>query len=320
MIKEREEWGNIELPGLSDEKLFNTNWNRKRTSYQREWFRKFNQKKANDPKFLKRLRAVMATEEYKNNLRAAKAAWWDGLSEQQRQQWHDNQSRNSRRASLSFTDEAQAHEIFWQCWGEDRGEKLYGQLAQHYGVAPGGIISLVRGHANGTTHCFCPVDADTLDTMKQEWADRYQSYTITAISPGRDLLAEYDELYEASDWYAKVVPAWKMTTPSVVYHCRYNIKNPTPQKVRDYCDSIGIPRLKNDLGQYKMLLERFKWLTKKTSKTHTFDSLDDVADFFSKLSNKTITKANVWETMQKDIALRDNSPFAGWIIKKQKTG
>lgn len=266
------------------------------------------------------IRDRVQTPEYKENLKRGKERWWNSLSEQQRQQWHENQSRNSRRVSLSFRDAAQAEEIFWQCWGEDRGEILYAELAKRYDVGLGGIIALVRGNSDGTQHCLCPVDRDTLESMKQEWTDKYQSYTITAISPGRDYLAEYDRLWLQSDWCAKVATAWKMTTPSVVYHCRYNIENPTPQRVRDYCDSIGIPRIKNDLGQYKMLLQRFKWLSNKTSKKHTFDSLDDVAEFFSKLGNKTITKANVWETMQKDIAMRDNSPFAGWIIEKQKTG
>ncbi len=277
---------------------------------------KIHQKGDGYVRMVQSVRDTVQTPEYKENLKQGRQRWWTGLSEQQRQQWHDNQSRSSRHASLSFTDEAQAHEIFWQCWGEDRGEKLYAQLAQRYGVSTGGIINLVRGNNNGDVHCFCPVDIATLESMKQEWTDKYQSYTITAISPGSDLLAEYDRLWQASEWYNKVVTAWKMTTPSVVYHCRYNIKNPTPQKVRNYCDSIGIPRIKNDLGQYKQVLERFKWLTKKHSKTHTFDSLESVAEFFSKLSNKTITKATVWEIMKKDIALRDTSPFAGWILSK----
>lgn len=35
MIKE-DEWGNIELPGLKDEELFKTNWNRKKSKHMRE--------------------------------------------------------------------------------------------------------------------------------------------------------------------------------------------------------------------------------------------------------------------------------------------
>ena len=262
------------------------------------------------------VRDRVQTPEYKENLKRGRERWWNSLSEQERQRWHEKQSQHSRRVSLSFRDAEQAHEIFWQCWGEDRGEILYKKLAQKYEVGLGGIIALVRGNSDGTTHCLCPVDVATLESMKQEWIDRYQSYTITAISPGRDRLAEYDRLYEASDWYAKVVPAWKMTTPSVVYHCRYKLKNPTPQRVRDYCDSLGIPRIKNDLGQYKMLLERFKWLTKKISKTYKFDSIDAAAEFFTAEFGKPISRSQIFENLQKGLAMRDTTPFAGWILTK----
>ena len=39
-MSNKDEWGNIELPGLSDEKLFETNWNRKRTREQVEKLKK----------------------------------------------------------------------------------------------------------------------------------------------------------------------------------------------------------------------------------------------------------------------------------------
>lgn len=270
------------------------------------------------------IRDRVQTPEYKENLKRGKERWWNSLSEQERQQWHDNQSRNSRRVSLSFRDEAQAHEIFWKCWDEDRGEKLYAKLAKKYNVAVNGIINLVRGSYNTKTksyetHFYCPVDIDTLEQMKKEWQNKYQSYIITAISPGSDLLEEYDQLWLNSEWYDKVNIVYKMSTPSVVYHCRYKLKDKSLHGVREYCDSIGIPRLINDFRQYKALMNRFHWLTKKKSKTYTFDTLDAAAEFFSQFTNKKVTGANVWETIQKGIALRDNSPFAGWIIKKEKS-
>lgn len=267
------------------------------------------------------VRDVVQTPQYKENLKKGKQRWWDSLDEKQKQIWHDNQSAKCRNASMIFANEAQAHEIFWQCWGEDRGEKLYSKLAKKYKVTVGGIINLVRGSYNTQTkqtepHHYCPVDLTTLESMKQEWINKYQSYTITVISPGKDQLEKYDELWLNSDWYNKVNIVYKMATPSVVYHCRYNLKDNSLQKVREYCDSIGIPRLINDLRQYKALMNRFHWLTKKKSKTYTFDSMESATEFFNKMLDVDNSKALIDETLSKGIALRDVSPLAGWIITK----
>jgi hypothetical protein len=269
------------------------------------------------------IRDVVQTPQYKENLKKGKQRWWDSLDEKQKQIWHDNQSAKSRKASMLFDSAEQAHEIFWQCWDEDRGEKLYAKLAKKYKVTVGGIINLVRGNYNQRTnqnepHHYCPVDIDTLESMKEQWSEKYQSYTITVISPGKDQLEKYDELWLNSDWYNKVNIVYKMATPSVVYHCRYNLKDTSLQKVREYCDSIGIPRLINDLRQYKALMNRFHWLTKKKSKTYTFDSMESVAEFFSNQTGKKITKALVDETIRKGFAMRDISPLAGWIITKNR--
>lgn len=60
MTKDNEEWGNVSLPGLDDDKLFNTNWNHVAAVRDRNLDPKYHQKK------LDALRAVMATQEWKD--------------------------------------------------------------------------------------------------------------------------------------------------------------------------------------------------------------------------------------------------------------
>lgn len=54
MTHKQNEWGNIELPGLTDEELFGTNWNHQAYS---------------DPEYRKRHREIMDSEEYKNKIK-----------------------------------------------------------------------------------------------------------------------------------------------------------------------------------------------------------------------------------------------------------
>jgi hypothetical protein len=60
MIDEKDEWGNTSLPGLDDEKLFNTNWNHLTAVRDRNLEPAYHQKK------LDALRAKMATQEWKD--------------------------------------------------------------------------------------------------------------------------------------------------------------------------------------------------------------------------------------------------------------
>lgn len=220
----------------------------------------------------------------------------------------------NRDLSLSFKSKEQAHEIFWRCWDKDRGEQLYTDLANEYKVSREGIVNLVRGHVN-KAHALCPVDYKTLKKMKKEWKEKYQSYQIIVETPGCDLLERYDQLYKNTQHYQKVNEAWKLTLPSVVYHCRFNLENPTPQSVRDYCDRIGIPRLKNDLGQYKKILDdTFMFLTTETSKTYHFNSYKSLANFFnSHDTNVGWNEHNSSEKVLKGWVPRKTT-FSGWIF------
>jgi hypothetical protein len=230
----------------------------------------------------------------------------------------EHQSIKNAEHSLSFESKNQAHEIFWKCWGEDRGEKLYKKLAEEYNVGTEGIINLVRGSRKKEVHIYCPVSYSELTKMKTEWEEKYNSYKIIIKSPGYVHLNDYDNLYTKTEQYNKVAEAWKLTLPSVVYYCRYNLENPTPQNVREYCDSIGIPRIKNDLGQYKQLLNRFKWLNNTSGDTYEFSSYTEAAEFMTahvgNKMKKKITREKVFDLL--GMSWRDVGDFPGWIIEK----
>ena len=273
-----------------------------------------NRLRAQDPAALERLRLATSTDEYKANLKAGKEKFWENAPDSHRK----HIAKKSADASLSFESKEQAEEIFWKCWSEDRGEKLYKKLAKEYSVSFHGIISLVRGNFDNTTHIYSPVSYDKLEEMKEEWEQKYKSYTVVIQSPGCDLLEDYDKLYKESDQCKSAHKAWQLTTPSVVFYCRFKLKNPTPQSVRDYCDSIGIPRIKNDLGQYKQIMNRWKWLTTKKSKKKIFNSYQEAADFLTihpeNVDGKKFNTQSLYDKMP--ITWRDGYSFAGWMINK----
>jgi hypothetical protein len=280
-----------------------------------EFLTDFNREKAKDPEFRKNLKDATSTKEYKANLKAGKEKFWAGASDSHR----EHIAKKAAEASLVFESKEQAEEIFWKCWGEDRGEKLYKKLAKEYSVTEGGIINLVRGTNDKTGHLYCPVSYEKLQQMKEEWNQKYKSYTVVVQTPGCDLLEDYDKLYKESDQCKSAHKAWQLTTPSVVFYCRFKLKNPTPQSVRDYCDSIGIPRIKNDLGQYKQIMNRWKWLTTKKSKKKVFNSYQEAADFLTShpenVDSKKFNTQSLYDKMP--ITWRDGYSFSGWMIRKE---
>jgi hypothetical protein len=62
-MSNNEEWGNIELPGISDKKLLSTNWNRVAAGLENKYNEKLldlAEQKANDPMFSNTMKAVAA--------------------------------------------------------------------------------------------------------------------------------------------------------------------------------------------------------------------------------------------------------------------
>lgn len=275
---------------------------------------------ANDPDWQKAHAEATSTDEYKQKLKEGRKRFWAGDTEEHRK--HIAQS--SFNVKISFTSKEQATEIFWLCWGPDRGEKLYKKLAKQYDVGYDGIITLVRGGRDGNGprhHAYCPVDESTLEKMKEEWTQQYQTYKVCAVIPGNDQLDNYDRLYKESGLYTKANAINRLATPSLVYHCRFVLENPSIESVKEYCDSIGIPKTCNDNRQYKTILsEKFPWLRNEPSQTFEFDSYNELAEFLTAHkhpeSTRRVDRVLAHDYVKHRIQWKGNN-FLGWMFYKK---
>lgn len=273
-----------------------------------------NKEKAKDPMWRAAHKAAISTDEYKKKIKEGHQRFWSGDTTEHRK----HIAESSFNAKISFSSKEQAEEIFWMCWGPDRGEKLYKKLAEEYDVGLEGIINLVRGGFRD--HAYCPVDSFTLEKMKEDWIKKYQTYKVYAVIPGCDQLDNYDRLYKESGLYNRTTEVNRMATPSLVYHCRFVLENPTIESVKAYCDSIGIPKVNNDNRQYKTILcEKFPWLRKELSQTVEFDTYDEMAEFLTThKDNKGIRKVSrelAWDYVKHRIQWKGNN-FLGWMFYK----
>jgi hypothetical protein len=271
---------------------------------------------AQDPAWQEAHKQATSTEEYKRKIKEGHERFWAGDTSEHRK----HIAKSSFDAKISFTSKEQAAEIFWLCWGEDRGEKLYKKLAKQYNVGFDGIVNLVRGGIRG--HEYCPVDDATLEQMKQAWNEKYQTYKVCAVIPGNDQLDNYDRLYKESGLYARANEVNKLATPSLVYHCRFVIDNPNIDSVKKYCDSLGIPKQGNDNRQYIHILKnKFPWLRNEPSQTIEFDSYQDLAEFLnSHPENKRIRKVDralAWDYVKHRIQWKGDN-FLGWMFYKKQ--
>lgn len=304
-----DEWGNIQLPGFDDSKLLDPNLNRVLA----------NKETVKSPTWIANHKAGISTPEYRKKVSDGHKRFWANDTTGHRQLI----SKSSFDAKISFESKEQAHEIFWKCWAADRGEKLYKQLAKEYNVGYEGIITLVRGgrDSNGPRHhAYCPVDFDALEQMKEDWVKQYQTYKVCAVIPGCDQLDNYDRLYKESGLYARVVGVNRLAIPSLVYYCRFVLKNPSIQSVREYCDSLGIPKTGNDNRQYDHIMKKFPWLRKESSKTFEFDSYNELANFLhNHEDNKTVRKVDrvlAHDYVKYKIQWKGNN-FLGWMFYKK---
>jgi len=236
---------------------------------------------------------------------------------------------------LQFKSPEQAKEIFDKCWGEDRGEKLYKQLAKQYGVAMGGIVDLVRGSYNKktgdtTAHVLCPVDIDTLEQMKKDHETKYANiYRIKTT--GVELLPVYDEIFYSGKSNANVNGWRKHFPPSFVFHCRFRLPNPTPESIREYCDSQGKPRVRNDFRIYKSILhgnpepatDWYTWMQDTNSVEVEFRNLPDALEWINKYIGEDYYTSigHVKECFYKKLGWRTfksqtRIPTAGWIFEQ----
>lgn len=264
--------------------------------------------------------------EYKQKYQAGKDAWWNSLSPTEQQVYTTNRSNKVAETNISFESKEQALEIFNKCWGADRGEILYEQLAHEYGVATGAIISLVRGIVKSPntfiTHKYCPVTIEELITMKDNWCKKYQPI-ILVETYGSNRLAEYDALYRSKSNYNKLSAAKQGMTPSVAYHCMHNLIDSSLSGIKEYCDSINIAKsnIQYDNRPYKDLITRWCWLKKDIqSEKYEFKNYREAADFLtSHVDNKDnidYTPQLFHEKMKNGITWKNEKAFGGWTYRK----
>lgn len=269
---------------------------------------------------------AISTDLWKKNNRSGKEAWWSSLSPAEQQAYTKQRLDNVAETNISFESKEQALEIFNKCWGEDRGEILYQELANEYGVAFGAIISLVRGIVkspnNVIAHKYCPVSIETLVTMKEDWCKKYQPI-IVVETYGSNRLAEYDALYKSKSNYNKLSAIKQSMTPSVAYHCMHNLEDTSLKSIIEYCDSVNVPRPKInwDTRSYKELATRWIWLKKDIqSERYEFKNYREAGDFLtSHIENKdgiVHNSQSFHEKIKTGITWKNEHSFGGWTYTK----
>jgi hypothetical protein len=240
-----EQWGNIELPGLSDEKLYGKNWNFSRKGNKTYHAAMTNLHK--DPSFVeKRISAIKNRSEEDRKLTGKKIT--------------------EARHTMS---QAQADEIWMKLWGPDRGNELYKQLAKEYGVSVGAVKHLANGKQGR-----CPVSKEQYKLILDHWNKLYgyQSKVYIVRSPGNDLLDFYDQQHAKRPDNVRGI-----LSPSEVFNIRFRWKDKTAKAVKSYCDSKGIVISDSSKSLYRDYInKKLDWLIDEPHKEWRFNSLHNL--------------------------------------------
>ena len=87
MNNDNDEWGNIELPGLSDKELYGKNWNKARTEAEKEHRRKISKANMSNPDYRKMWDVAQKEGVEKRN--AENEEWRDNVAEANRKKYQD---------------------------------------------------------------------------------------------------------------------------------------------------------------------------------------------------------------------------------------
>jgi hypothetical protein len=151
-MNNKDQWGNIELPGLSDEELYAKNWNYSR-KHNPNYIRAI-EKLNNDLEFqTKRIQAIKSSA--KNDpLRGKKIT----------------------NAKLTLTQE-QVDIIWTKCWTEQRGTALYKQLAIEFSIGFHTIQKIALGN-----YCLKSVPKEIIQQLLEQWNNKYKDLKGQRIS------------------------------------------------------------------------------------------------------------------------------------------
>jgi hypothetical protein len=152
---DKDEWGNIELPGLSDEELYEKNWN---------YSRKHN------PNYIKSIEKLTNDLEFqKKRIEAVKLS-------------AKNDPLRSKKISNSLlTLTQQQVDIIWdKCWSEQRGVALYRQLSLEFNIGFHTIQKIALGN-----YCLKSVSKETMKKLLEEWNNKYKHLKGLRVSKSK---------------------------------------------------------------------------------------------------------------------------------------
>lgn len=155
MTKDKDEWGNIELPGLSDEELYAKSWNHSRK---------------HNPNYIKSIEKLTNDAEFQNKrIKAIKAS-------------AKNDPLRGKKISNSLVTLTQEQvDIIWaRCWSKDRGIALYKQLATEFNIGHHTIQKIALGD-----YCLKHIDKETMQELLSEWNAKYKHLKGQRISKSK---------------------------------------------------------------------------------------------------------------------------------------
>lgn len=229
--------------------------------------------------------------------------------------WRNPEIRQRRSEGIQKTkiengclSKEEKHKIYLETFQKDRKNgKLYIKLAKKYNVS-----------VNFIQHIATNINKTVTDEQHQknleEWEENFGIFGEWELSsPGKDLIKDYDKI-----WKDNKVP------PSAIYHIRFVMKDPTPEKIRNYL----LPWTDNEILRHKngkvangryinYRTKQYPFLTDKKSQKFKFKKLADFHLFLEKMYGHTIDKMYVHQILQQN-EIRMTGPMTGWRFKKIK--
>jgi hypothetical protein len=149
------QWGNIELPGLSDDKLHSTSWNHSRK---------------NNKKYLESMAKLHSNKDYK-----------EARNKAYRQSLENDTQRGLKISQAKQTLNQDQVDIIWhECWTASRGTDLYKRLAKENNIGFCTIQKIALGK-----YWLKNVPKAELDKLKKEWKAKYGDVRAQRISESK---------------------------------------------------------------------------------------------------------------------------------------
>lgn len=155
MTKDKDQWGNIELPGLTDEELYSKNWN---------YSRKHN------PNYINAIEKLTNDKEFQNKrIEAVKASV------------KNDHLRGKKISNGKVTLTQEQVDIIWnKCWSEQRGVALYHKLAIEFNIGFHTIQKIALGN-----YCLKSIPKEKLQKLLNQWNEKYKHLKGQRVSKSK---------------------------------------------------------------------------------------------------------------------------------------